>query len=203
MKYRAKHEKQTKKNHFNKSAALLIALVLIVTVGVGSTLAYLMDNSATVTNTFTPTKVACEVYEKFDGNIKQEVKIKNISTTGDVDAYIRAAVAVTWQDVDGDVYGQKPVADTDYTIDYDLGNGWEQGSDGYYYWICPVAVNGFTGKLIDTCTCATTKTVGDKTYYLSVEIIAEAIQAEPTTAVTSSWSSGVSDVNGTTLLIKQ
>ena len=211
MKYRAKHEKQTKKNHFNKSAALLIALVLIVTVGVGSTVAFLIDGPVAVTNTFQPSKVTCEVVEdSFNGKEKTDVSIKNTSDTGDVDAYIRAAVVVTWKDdtTNRNVYGKQPVEGTDYTIQYNLTNGWVKGTDGYYYWTSPVksereAVNDCTtGVLITSCAPVADKAPSG--YHLSVEIVAEAIQAEPTTAVTSSWASGVSgiDDDGTTLLIR-
>lgn len=207
MSYKAKHSKTLKINHFKKSAALLLAMVLIVTVGVGSTLAYLMDNSTAVTNTFTPTKVSCVVDEDFDGIAKTNVKIKNTSDTGDVPAYIRAAVVVTWKDaINGNVYGQKPLQDTDYSINLSLNTTqnedvWIQGADGFYYFTSPVPVDGFTNILIHSC-----EPVADKApsgYHLSVEIVAEAIQAKPTEAVTSSWSSGVSGVSGTTLLIKQ
>lgn len=210
MRYKARHAKKSEKNHFKKSAALLIALALIVTVGVGSTLAYLINTSSEVTNTFLPTKVACEVHEdSFNGATKTNVSIKNTSTTGDVDAYIRATVVVTWKDTAGNVYGQLPVKGTDYTLNYATKwegqtGKWLQSVDDYYYWTTPVEINACTGDLIDTCTSINTKTVGDKTYYLSVEIVAEAIQAKPITAVTSSWASGVSgiDDDGTTLLIR-
>lgn len=204
MKYRAKHVKTMKLHHFKKSAVLLIALALIVTVGVGSTLAYLIDTSTEVTNTFQPSEVTCRVDETFKDNVKSAVRIQNTSDTGDVDAYIRAAVVVTWKDADGNVYGQKPEVGNE-TIGLKVSkiqgkDVWIEGADGFYYWTSPVPVNEFTGNLIDTFTYNDTITVGSDTnkvtYYLSVEIIAEAIQAEPTDAVKEAWGVTVAD-NGT------
>lgn len=203
MGYQAKHTKKSKNNHFKKSAALLIAMVLIVTVGVGSTLAFLIDTSIEVKNTFLPAKVTCEVDESFDGTKKSSVKIKNTSDTGDVDAYIRAAVVVTWKDdtTNRNVYGKQPVENTDYTIQYNLTNGWVKGTDGYYYWTSPVksereaANNCTTGVLIETCKLKDGVTPPSG-YHLSVEIVAEAIQAEPAAAVEEAWGVTVAD-NGT------
>lgn len=208
MKYRARHTKKSTINHFKKSAALLIAMVLIVTLGVGSTLAYLIDTSSEVTNTFLPSEVTCEVHETFDGTKKSNVYIQNVKDDdglSDTEAYIRAAIVGTWKDaVGGNVYGQKPVAGTDYTITLtnttQKADAWVKGADGYYYWTSPVPVGEFTGVLITSCTPVDGKEPDG--YHLSVEIIAEAIQSEPSTAVTSSWTSGVSSVNGTTLVIK-
>ena len=198
MKYRAKHEKQTKKNHFNKSAALLIALVLIVTVGVGSTLAYLIDTSSDVTNTFLPSEVSCEVYETFDGTTKSNVYIQNVKDNdglSDTEAYIRAAIVVTWKDADGNVYGQKPVANTDYSISVNTTDWILSTTDGYYYHKSPVEPGESTSILIETCKLKDGVTPPSG-YHFSVEIVAEAIQAEPADAVEEAWGVTVAD-NGT------
>lgn len=103
-----------------KVTALLVSVALIVCVAVGGTLAFLADSDGPVVNTFTPSKVTTTVDEKFDNDVKENVKIKN---TGDTTAWIRAAVVITWQDKNGNVYAQAPVENTDYTISYDLANG--------------------------------------------------------------------------------
>lgn len=204
MSCKARHAKKSKIHHFKKSAVLLIAMALIVTVGVGSTIAFLIDTSSEVKNTFLPSKVTCEVVEDpFNGKEKTNVSIKNTSDTGDVDAYIRAAVVVTWKDdtTNRNVYGKQPVENTDYTIQYNLTNGWVKGTDGYYYWTSPVksereaANNCTTGVLIETCKLKDGVTPPSG-YHLSVEIVAEAIQAEPADAVEEAWVVTVAD-NGT------
>ena len=196
MKYRAKHAKKLKMHHFKKSAVLLIALALIVTVGVGSTLAYLIDTSTEVTNTFQPSEVTCRVDETFKDNVKSAVRIQNTSDTGDVDAYIRAAVVVTWKDADGNVYGQKPVEDRDYYLEIKENTDWILSTtDGYYYHKSPVEPGESTSILIESCGLKAGVT-SPSDYYLSVEIVAEAIQAEPADAVKEAWGVTVAN-NGT------
>lgn len=168
-----------------KSAALLISVIVLAVGIVAGTVAWLVSTTRDVQNTFTVARVPIEIDEDFNGDTKENVKVKN---TGDVDAYIRARIVVTWQDEDGNVYGKTPVKGTDYTMT-ELGAGWfEQG--GYYYHREKVSPNATTTVLIQEC-----KEVADKApegYHLCVEILAESIQAdgktaEGTPAVTDAW----------------
>ncbi|MBQ1234273.1 MAG: hypothetical protein IIX77_01445 [Oscillospiraceae bacterium] len=111
------------------------------------------------------------------GNKKEDVKIKN---TGDTDAYIRVALVVNWMNDKGNVWGTKPVEGTDYNMTLDLANGWSKGSVGYYYYNTKVAKDQLTPILIDEANVLKAGPVGtDGTqYYLSIEIVAEAIQAD-------------------------
>lgn len=201
MGYNGKHARKTNDTGMKKSAVLLAALMLIFTVSVGATLAYVIDKDGPITNIFKPSHVACEVVEdNFTATSESKTNVK-IQNTGDTDAYIRAAVVVTWKDTEGNVYGQLPKTD-EYTISYNLTNGWAKGSDGYYYWTAPVAAKtGQTGVLISSCTPVAGKAPSG--YNLSVEIVAEAIQSVPVSVVADKWASGVSSVSGTTLQIKQ
>ena len=174
-----------------KSVALLISVLLIVCIAMGTTIAFLMDDTETLDNTFTPSNVTTIVVEDFDGTTKSDVQIQN---TGNTDAWIRAAVLVTWQDAEGSIYGKMPVADDDYIIEWG-DEGWLLGTDGFYYWNMPVAANdGTTGNLIDSCTNDKTITVGENTYYLTVEIIGSGIQCKPSD-VFSVWESSGLTVN--------
>lgn len=128
--------------------------------------------------------------ENFDGKTKTQVKIQN---TGNIDAYIRARVVVTWKDASGNVYGKAPVKGEDYTISYNTST-WFDGPGGYKYYQNRVSPQGYTDVLISSCT-ALKKLVG---YELSVEIIAEAIQADGKNAagqyaVTEAWGVTVND----------
>lgn len=168
----------------SRTALVLAAVVLVLGAAIGGTVAWLAANTPGLTNTFTPGEVKCTVEESFDGTTKQNVKIKN---TGNTDAYIRAKVVVTWKDAAGNVYGgATPVADTDYTITYRT-SGWIQVGD---YWYCtqpvaPDATNNLTPELISEA-----KPVDGKApagYALSIEILAEAIQSSPASAVQEAW----------------
>ena len=168
------------KRKLNKRAlVLLVCLTLVVTAAVGVTLAYIFTQTNPVENTFKPSKVSCEVVETFTNNVKSDVMIKN---TGDTSAYIRVAVVVTWKNEKGNVWAQAPVEE-DYSITWNLtANGWVKGIDGYYYYTDPVAPGDSTGILITEAKLKEgyTAPVGtDGTqYYLSIEIVASAIQAD-------------------------
>ena len=184
-----------------KSMALLASLLLLVFATVGGTVAFLMDKTNEKVNQFTPSEITTTVVEELNGQTKSNVKIQN---TGDTEAYIRAAVVVTWKDKDGNVYGKAPIEGTDYKIDWyeegddDSESNWKKGVDGFYYWTKPV--NGsresdvsesstYTGTLIKSCTVSESTPVDD--YFLNVEIIGSSIQSKPINAVVSAWSTGV------------
>ena len=181
-----------------KAISLMVCLLMIVGVVVGGTVAFLMDASDEVENTFTPSEVTTDVDETFDGITKSNVKIQN---TGDTDAFIRAAIVVTWQDAQGNVYGQKPVEDVDYEIDLNTAD-WVLGKDGFYYHKAVVAPgtgeNDGTAVLITECKMKEGATSPDSNYKLCVEILGSGVQAGPAEAV-EAWSKGVAVMNGKTL----
>lgn len=182
-----------------KSLLLVVSLALMVTVTVGGTLAFLLDVSGPLANIFKPSVITTTVVEEFEGGVKTNVKIQN---TGDTTAWIRAAVVITWQDADGNIYGTPPVAGTDYTITYSRTN-WLTGDDGFYYYTKPVksqeedGTNCFTGVLISECKPTIPSTAPDG-YKLCVEIICSGLQYKPASVFDSNWaaSSGLA-VTGT------
>lgn len=182
--YQGKFQYQRKpvrrRRHVRRPSVLLLALVILMGALTGSTIAYLFDNSDAIVNTFKPSSVTTEITEEFDGNTKHDVVIKN---TGDVTAYIRATYVVTWQNQDGEVHPSQPAAGTDYIIT--MGDGWFQGSDGYWYHTAEVSAQESTSVFIDTC--APVEGMAPENYYLSVEILASAIQSVPTNAVNEAW----------------
>lgn len=186
--YQGKHHKRSR-GRTGKSAALLVSLLLLLTVIVGGTIAFLMDTDGPLHNLFNPSQVTTKVEETLSGDIKKDVYIKN---TGDTDAWIRAAVVVTWQDADGNVYGQAPVEGTNYDITW--GTGWATGDDGFYYWTSPVkAETGVTGDLIETISPKGNPPADG--YYLTVEIIGSGIQNKPAKVFNTEWASSGLTVN--------
>lgn len=165
-----------------------VLLILAVVLAIGGTLAYIIANTVSVENKFTPGEVRCEVLEdfdkitNFDKITKSNVRIKN---TGNTAAYIRATYVVTWQKEDGTVNGKMPVVGTDYTIVFAENSGWKLIGD-YWYYTSPVAAGGETGVLIASCKLAEGAAVPTG-YHLSVEIIASAIQSEPASVVAEKW----------------
>ena len=156
---------------------------------VGGTWAFLVAQSEPVQNNFTYAHVSCTIDEKFENGVKSDVKIQN---TGDIPAYIRARIVVTWKDANGKV-SAVPVKNTDYTIAFNE-TDWTQQGD---YWYCKTAVNpnGFTPELITECKKTDNANVPDD-YDLSVEILADAIQSEPANAVMEAWGYNPTAVSG-------
>ena len=178
------------KKYINRKSILITSVALLLLVAVGTTLAYVFTKTEPVENKFNPSKVSCAVVENGNlsentanvvqtGKSKTNVQIKN---TGDTDAYIRAAVVVNWMNEDGTrAWATKPVQGADYSISYNLNdNGWVDGGDGYYYYTQPVDPGDMTNILITSATQNATGPKGtDGTqYYLSIEIVASAIQAD-------------------------
>lgn len=175
-----------------KQPVALVALLVLLCCTVAGTLAYLVDKTPEVKNTFTPASVSTEVNEDFDGTTKSNVTIKN---TGNIDAYIRVAVVANWANSAGDVYGGAAPTDKGANKDYDLtlkaNNGWVKGADGYYYYTQPVAPKGSTTVMFEDITQLTDDPA--EGYGLQITILADGIQSEPGTTVISVWKS-VTDV---------
>lgn len=163
-----------------KALLLAVSVALILTAAIGGTIAYIVTSTTSVTNTFDPAEVPIKVVEDFDGTTKSNVKIQN---TGNIPAFIRAKIVVTWKNEHGEVSGT-PVKSGDYTISYNE-TGWvEQGG----FWYCKTAIaaaGGNTPVLINSCQPVSGKAPAG--YDLSVEIIAESIQSEPASVVETVW----------------
>lgn len=177
-----KNGKHAAPRGMKRSLVLVVSLLALLLVVAGGTLAWLTAQDS-VSNTFTPAHVTCNVDETFQDGTKSDVMIKN---TSDIPVYIRASIIVTWKDSNGNVYGQKP-ASSDYDMKMAANSDWVLGTDGYYYYTSPVAVGDTTGTLISSCTVKAGATPPGDDYKLSVEIIAEAIQSQPDRAVGQAW----------------
>ena len=169
-----------RKPRINKAAVLLTAAVLLIGTVVGSTVAYLIAQTDAVENTFEYAKVSCEVTENFTGSEKKDVKVKNTGTT---DAYIRATYVVNWLDAQGNIVASDPEGYS-YTLTENPDRVWTKGTDGYFYYLSPVAPDASTPGSLLTCTVTRPE---NPEYTLSVEILATAIQSEPANAVKEAW----------------
>lgn len=171
-----------------RKTALILSLCLIFALAVGTTFALLKANTAPVENTFTAAKSGTDIVEELDGNQKKSIVVKN---TGTAVSYVRVKLVMNWVDENGNV-SATPV---NITVDYDNTNWFEQ--DGIYYYKMPVAPvdakpNNVTTNLLKTPITQGTAPAG---CHLEVTVLAESIQAAPSTAVQQSWGVGV-DSNG-------
>lgn len=184
---RAKQRSRMHKN--TRAITLLIALLLFSALAVGGTVAWLTANATPVENTFTPSKVDCRVDESFDSTTGVKSNV-NVTNTGDTEAYIRVKLVTYRVNAQGQHIGGTATIPT-----FTLGTGWVE-HDGYYYYTKPVAAGAApAADLIDSITLEDEYTDADGGKQV-VEVMAEAIQSQPATAVEDSW--GVTVVqNGT------
>ena len=150
--------------------ALLTAVLLIATAG--AVYAYLSANAGTgVSNSMEPAGATDPTISSY---------VVDVGTPGYA-VYVRAFVVVTWQDSEGNIYGQMPVEGTDYSIVWSTGEGenWFQNSDGFYYFRNPVAYDGTnaSSRYTDPLIKSITEQVTCPGYTLNVEIISQTIQA--------------------------
>lgn len=117
-------------------------------------------------------------------------------TVGDTDysVYIRATVTFNWRNAEGELLAAAPEESTDYT--FTPGDGWSEGSDGYYYYARPVESGQSTTALLNGLTRTGTAPEGCE---LVADMAAEAIQSAGATdeddvpAVTDAWGCTVGD----------
>ena len=183
--YEGKHRKAAAPAHgkalrTGRLTTMVIATVLLLALAIGGTVAWLSTKDAPITNTFNPSKVACEVTEKFDGStgVKSNVNVKN---TGTIDAFIRVKLVTYRVNKDNQHIGGEAEIPT-----FTLGAGWAY-YEGYYYYTLPVAP-GKQPKTNLTDSMILTGTYNDADGGKQViEVMAEAIQSVPEDAVKAAW----------------
>lgn len=157
---------------------ILLTVFALVTAIAAPVIAQFIKNSGNVVNKLSPAdSVNPTIVETFDDKaVKKDVYFKVGET--DYPVYVRAAIVFTWQQKDGTVYFSQPTKGIDYTL-YLNSTDWEKGSDGFYYFKKPVKSGGETSVLIESC--EQIKEAPTDGYTLSVEIIAQTVQAIGTT----------------------
>lgn len=138
-----------------KPLTLFVALVLLLTLTVGGSLAWLVSDDK-VTNSMVPGQVPITIHEKFDGTTKSDVYVTN---DGNIQAFIRVAIIANAVDEQGNVtVGEKP--------NFAVSTAWTE-IGGYYYYNGIVEPKG--GKTADLFT-------GPVTFNGEINILAESIQ---------------------------
>lgn len=168
-----------------KMMVLAISIILLLSTAVMGTMMFLVSKTPVVTNTFAPAKVTCEVQEQFDGTVKKDVTAKN---TSNIDAYLRIKLVSYRVNTDGERIGGTVVIPN-----FTPSSGWFE-QDGFYYYHKPVAPGEIPEvKLIgDSGITLVTYTDADGGKQV-IEVIAEAIQAKPTSVVADQWNVTVND----------
>lgn len=177
---RLDNNSQRQRSGMRRGIATVLSLLIILTVSVGGTLAYLITHTNPVRNQFTPSYVACQVTEDFDGKTKSNV---NVTNTGDTEAYIRVKLVTYRVNTDGQHIGGTAEIPT-----FTPGTNWVKDGE-YYYYTKPVAPGAKPEtELIGTTGIALKSAYNDADGGKQViEVMAEAIQSGPAEAVVSSW----------------
>ena len=149
-----------------KLLPLAAALVLIIGVAAGSTMAYLTDESAALSGSYTAGVVACEV--------QSDYRVKN---TGNVDAYVRVKLVQNYVDGAGNVCSSPEHQDIVPATPV----GWIY-KDGYYYFPAKLAPNSVT----DPAASSDLHSAGDGCT-VKTTLITQVIQAEPAYVITDAW----------------
>ncbi|MEZ4358334.1 MAG: hypothetical protein R2876_06935 [Eubacteriales bacterium] len=173
---------------WNRSTVVIafILLLTIVLCTAGFTIAWFIDSTDSIVNSFVPGNVAFNIEENFTNgdDVKEDVMFLN---TGNIDAYIRVALVPIWRDEQGE--GTALTADGTYTIDWpnDYDNNWFVGDDGYYYCKTPIKPGEYSPILIDECKVieGLSEEYDGKTFEL--QVIISATQAEDTVAAQEVW----------------
>ena len=171
--YQGKSKKKGNKVTWLYALSIALLLLSVCTTGV---FAYLKLSTKKTDNSFQSAhSVNPQINEtKFDGSIKENVTV-NVGETG-YSVYVRAAVVVTWQDSDGNVYVVPPEEDKDYFIRY--GDRWKKRGD-YRYYDSVVGSGEVTAPLITEC--KPLKEAPVEGYTLNVKVIAQTIQSAGST----------------------
>lgn len=193
MMYRDKHEawRSEKTAHKGRLNATIISVVLILTLAVGGTIAFLSTKTDPVVNTFNPSQVTCSVVEDFDGKTKTNVNVEN---TGDIPAFIRVKlVAYRTNDAGQHIGGVSEVPA------FTLGKDWARCGD-YYYYTYPVAPGATPADSLAEVIKLTENYTDVDGGHQSIDVIAEAIQAGPEAAVKAAWGDNFS-MSGDNLVV--
>lgn len=165
-----------------RKAALILSLCLIFALAVGTTLAYLKANTSPVTNTFTAAKSDIKIDENVENGEKSSIQVENIGTAT---SYVRVKLVMNWVDGNGKVVsgGNLPevaLNESDWFVQDDI-----------YYYTKPVGPKDSTANLLKD---PITQLNAPEGCHLEVTVLAESIQAAPSTAVEGAWA--VKVVNG-------
>ena len=191
----AKHAgKRTSKRPTGRLAAMALATVLLLALTIGGTVAWLTSKTSDITNTFTPSQVACAVNEIFNDATGEKSQV-NVTNVGDTDAFIRVRL-VTYRTNDSKLH----IGGAAEVPAFTPGNGWVKYGD-YYYYTKPVAPGEMPeNALIKSITLKMEYQDTDGGHQ-AMDVMAEAIQSQPEAAVREAWGAGFSINQDGTLVV--
>lgn len=161
-----------------RKTALILSLCLIFALAVGTTFALLKASTDPVQNTFTAAESGTKIEENTENGKKSSIQVKNIGTAT---SYVRVKLVMNWVDDKNNQVVGEPVA-----ITPEINDDWLE-QDGIYYYKMPVAAGGETTNLLKADSPITEPVDKPDGCHLEVTVLAESIQAAPSSAVTTAW----------------
>ncbi len=164
------------KKLFKSKATFLLAVILLVTVTVGATFAFIVAVTEPLRNLFVDANVSCTT------TYDEENKTWTITNDGDVEAYIRVSVVPYLTDGSDKVFWDNPT----YTVEYADGSKWTViGDHGYHYYKIPLPA----GDSIEFGTVNVDPAAGTGFDYTvnKVTVNAEAFQVGSAEALADAW----------------
>lgn len=166
-----------------------LVVILLVLALAGGTFAWLTVQTPPITNTFQMGAVDVGIVETFS-NGKDEKSNVTLKNQENVPIYVRAALVPTWVDGQGNPQGVAASLNDLYIVQ-ELENWIYNTRDGYYYYTRILSAGESTQNLIDSATVRTANN-----YHMNLQVIADAVQASPASAVAEVWPVTV-DASGT------
>ena len=180
-----------------KSKRILVVLLAVLALfsSIGSVGAYMRKQTQVVSSVYIPGTVSCTVHETLTG--KTEKRSITVENTGSITSYIRVRLVTYWVDSHGDIM-YKASSNLNMDSIYNTTDWIKAPNEDLFYYKYPVAPDGNTGDVtadllkngsVITLQRDNNGTNSDTSDDLRqvVEVFAEAIQSEPTKAVTEAW----------------
>jgi len=167
---------------WRREFVLMCSIMVLVLGMVGGSLAYLLDQSGSVENTFVAPEIDVTIPEDFDDGdtIKKDVKIQNLC---EFDVFARATWVAYWEHEDTkEVYSTVP----NVTVVYNI-RDWYEGEGGYWYCKKILAENEESPVFIVSAQLADGETAPADGYRLVIDVIGEVVQSKPERAVIDVW----------------
>ena len=164
-----------------RAVVLFVASILMFLISTGATIAFIVAETPSVDNVFTPPILRINLQGSND-----------ISNVGDLPVYVRALAVVNWVSTTEEhtILSEQPKEGVDFEIDFHT-TDWFLASDGFYYYRKPLAA-GEQIHIIETAY----RLVEKPGYEIRIEILSSAIQINTPAAIEEAWPAVCIDQNG-------
>lgn len=125
-----------KRKFNNKKTFIASFLMIILIIGAATTIAFSIAQSNVVQNNFKAASIDTEIEENIDANLTKEVIVHNTDKANS-SAFVRVRISCSPEEIQD-------------TLVLNMGEGskWQDGGDGFYYYLEAVVPDGYTTPLL-------------------------------------------------------